>query len=114
MQVQITARHCEVSPPVRERARLLIEKLHRLEERISFAEVVFGQERHIRNVEVILRVLGEEPVVAHAEAGDHGGAVDQVGERLRKILRRRGGSGRWPRVPQPTAPVEADTVPLED
>ena len=114
MQVQITARHCDVPAPVRERTQLLLEKLERLEGRISFAEVVFGQERHLRNVEVVLRVLGQEPVVAKAEADDHAAAVERVGERLRKILRRRGGSGRWPRVSEPVIPAEAEPIALED
>lgn len=89
MRVQITARHCEVSDTVRERTEALLGKLRKYDPRVSSAEVVFEEERHARKVEAVVSVDRDEPVVASGEGGDFTGALDQMVDRLSKILRRR-------------------------
>lgn len=89
MRVQIVARRCEVPGTARERAEEQMRKLARYDETLSSAEVIFTEERHLRQVEVILSLDGEGPAVAKGEATDFRAAVDQVAERLQKILRRR-------------------------
>lgn len=89
MRVQITARHCHVSDQLRERTEELARKLQKFEPRLSAAEIVFEEERHQRNVEGILSVDRADPVVAHGEGDDFSGALDQLMDRLSKILRRR-------------------------
>ena len=51
MRVQITARHCDLSDTVRERAGELAEKLARFDPRVSGAELVFEEERLLGGVE---------------------------------------------------------------
>ena len=89
MNVNTVARRCEVPEYVVKRANRKIGKLVRFEPRLTSAEVVFRIERHVRRVETFLSLNGEEPVVARAEARDFLTALDQVADRLSRILRRR-------------------------
>lgn len=89
MRVQITARHCEIPETVRDRAETLARKLTRYHSRVSAAELVFEEERHTRKVEGILSVDRDDPVVAHGDGEDFQSALDQMMDRLAKILRRR-------------------------
>jgi ribosomal subunit interface protein len=89
MRVQITARHCDVTDALRDRTEVLVEKLRRYDTRLSAAEVVFDEERHARKAEGILSVDRDEPVVATGEGADFTAALDQMVDRLGKILRRR-------------------------
>lgn len=89
MRVQITARHCEIPDALRERMEQLLEKLDRYEPRLSAAEIVFDEERHLRKVEGILSIDRDQPIVAHGEADDFTGAVDQLMDRLSRAVRRR-------------------------
>jgi ribosomal subunit interface protein len=89
MRVAITMRHCDVADTVRERAQELVEKLDKYDPRVSAAELVFEEERHERKVEAVLSVDRDEPVVASGLGDDFTAAVDQLVDRLAKILRRR-------------------------
>lgn len=89
MRVQITARRCDVTESVRDRTEAMVTKLTKFDPRVTAAEVVFEEERHARRVEGILSVDGDEAVVASGEGGDFTAAVDQMVDRLAKIVRRR-------------------------
>ncbi len=89
MRVQIVAKASDVSAPVRERAEEQLRKLQRFEPRLSSAEVIFDEERHEKRAEGVLSVDGAKPVVAQGEGDDYRAALDQMIERLSKILRRR-------------------------
>jgi putative sigma-54 modulation protein len=89
MRVQITARHCEVSDTVRDRTEMLLGKLRKYDPRVSSADVVFEEQRHSRRAEAVLAVDRDEPVVASGEGADFTAALDQMVDRLAKILRRR-------------------------
>jgi len=89
MRVQIVARHCEIPDALQERAREQAEKLQRFDPRVSSAEFVFEEIRHLKRVEGILRREGEEAAVAHGEGLEFHAAIEQMVERLSKILRRR-------------------------
>ena len=88
MTVKTVARRCEVPDYVVERANRKIGKLVRFEPRLASAEVVFRIERHVHRVEAFLSLNGQDPVVARGEARDFPTALDQVADRLSKILRR--------------------------
>lgn len=88
MKVNTVARRCDVPEHVIERANRKIGKLVRFDPRLTSAEVVFRIERHVHRVEAILSLNGHEPVVARGEARDFPTALDQVADRLSKILRR--------------------------
>ena len=88
MRVQITERHCDVPDDVLERTRDQIESLAKYEQRASAAEVVYVEEKHARRIEVIIHVDGAEPVVARGDGSEFRSALDQVVDRLRRMLRR--------------------------
>ena len=89
MRVQIAARHCEIPDTVKLRTEEQMEKLSKYEPRLSGAEVVFEVEKHLKKVDAILKVDREEPVVAGGEGTEFREAVDQMVDRLSRILRRR-------------------------
>ena len=89
MRVQIAARHCEVPETVRDRTEEQIGKLSKYEPRLSGAEVVFEVEKHLKKVDAILKVDREEPVFAKGEGTEFREAVDQMVDRLSRMLRRR-------------------------
>lgn len=89
MNVRITVRHTEISDAVRERTETLVSKLSKFDSRISQAEIVFDEEKHLKRVEGILHIDRDEPVVATGEDADVLSAVDHLMDKLAKILRRR-------------------------
>ena len=89
MRVQMAARHCEVPHTVRDRTEEQLGKLSKYEPRLSGAEVVFEVEKHLKKVDAILKVDREEPVVAKGEGIEFREAVDQMVDRLSRMLRRR-------------------------
>lgn len=82
-------RHCEIPTPVRIRAEQRASRLLRYDSRLTAAELVFEEERHVKRVDGILAIEGSDPVVAHGEASEFVKALDQAINRLAKILRRR-------------------------
>jgi ribosomal subunit interface protein len=89
VRVQIAARHCEVPEPVLARTEQQVKKLAKYDPRVSAAEVVFEIEKHVKRVEGILSIDRDEPVVARGEGDDFRLAVDQLVDRLARMLRRR-------------------------
>ncbi|HKK50717.1 MAG TPA: ribosome-associated translation inhibitor RaiA [Myxococcota bacterium] len=89
MRIQITARHCEIGQDVRERAEELIERVKRFDPGLSSAEVVFTEEGRQYRAEGILHIDGKDHVVAQGDADDLMAALDQMYDRLSKILRRK-------------------------
>ncbi len=91
MRIQISARHCEIPDSTRERTQEQISGLTRYDPDVAAAEVVYEEEKHLRRVEVILSIDRGDPVVATGEGDEFRAALDQVVDRLRRILRRRRG-----------------------
>ena len=89
MRVQIAARHCEIPDAVRSRTEEQLGKLSRYDPRLTGAEVVFEVVKHLKKVDAILKVEREEPVVAGGEGAEFREAVDQMVDRLSRMLRRR-------------------------
>jgi ribosomal subunit interface protein len=89
MRVQIAARHCDIPDTVRTRTEEQLEKLSRYEPRLSGAEVVFEIEKHLKKADAVLSVDRGEPVVAGGEGPEFRAALDQMVNRLSRILRRR-------------------------
>ena len=114
MRVQISARHCSIPDPVRDRALHRVEALSKYESRLSSADVVFDEEKHVKSVEGVLTIDGEEPVVASAQGEDFRRALDQLVDRLAKILRRRRSQRRDHRAtPLSEVSTTGETGPLE-
>jgi ribosomal subunit interface protein len=89
MRVQIAARHCEIPDAVRDRAEEQLGKLSKFEPRLSVVDVVFETEKHLKKVEAVLKVDREEPMVAGGEGDEFRDALDQMVDRLSRMLRRR-------------------------
>lgn len=89
MNVRITVRHIDIADDEKARAEQLFSKLTKFDSRLSRAEVVYDAEGPMKTVEGILYIDRDDPVVAKAKNPDSLTALDQVIEKLAKILRRR-------------------------
>jgi ribosomal subunit interface protein len=100
MQTTITARHCEISEALRERALTVVERLGNLATRPIEATVVFDTEGQQQVAELRLHVSRGEVLVAKAEADDHRTALDRAEDKLRKQLEKASDFPRRTRPPQ--------------
>lgn len=89
VRVQIVQRHCDVPEIIRSRTHDRMEKLSRYDPRLSAAEVIFETEKYKKRAEAIISVDGGSPVVAHGEGGEFRESLDQMMDRLSRIVRRR-------------------------
>ena len=87
MRVTITERHCEVPKKILDRTEQQVGSLVKFEQRASHAEVVYTEEKRTRKVEVVVAIDGAPPVAARGEGEEWRNALDQVVERLRRLLR---------------------------
>ena len=94
MQPTITARHCEISEALRERAITVVQRLGNLASRTMESTVVFDTDAIQQTVEIRLHVARGEVLVARGEGPDHRSALDRAEERLRRQLERLAGRPR--------------------
>ena len=109
MRVQLTARHCEVPDAIKERAEDLVARLNRYDPRLASADVVFEVEKHLHRAEAVLSIAGDENVVASGEGASFKVALDQLVERLAKVLRRRRSQVRDHQAERAVEPPEVVT-----
>jgi ribosomal subunit interface protein len=88
MNTTITARHCEVSEPLRERAITVMERLGNLASHPMEMTVVFDADGIQQTVELRLHVARGEILVAKGEGADHRTALDRAEEKLRRQVER--------------------------
>jgi ribosomal subunit interface protein len=88
MHVQITARHCNLSDDIHERARTLAERWPRFDRATSAARLVFEIQGLDHKVEAIVSRDRQEPVVATGQGSDFRAALDEVDGRIGRMLRR--------------------------
>ena len=97
MRISVTARHCEVSDDLRQRARTLIARLAKLAARAHDAQALFGDDHGVAIVELRLHTVRSRILVGRAEAVDHRTALDRAVARVRRQLdkspAKRGGGG---------------------
>jgi ribosomal subunit interface protein len=86
MQTTITARHCEISDALRERALAVVERLGNIATRPMEASVVFDTDGLQQTAELRLHLATGDLLVAGGEAADHRTALDRAEDRLRKQL----------------------------
>lgn len=94
MQTTITARHCEISEALRERARTVVERLGGLAHRPIETAVVFDTEGKQATAELRLHAARGEVLIARGEADDHRTALDRAEEKLRRQLEKTGPRSR--------------------
>lgn len=100
MQTTITARHCEITDALRERAIAVVERLGNIAHRPVETTVVFDTDGIQQTVELRLHVARGEVLVAKGEADDHRTALDRAEEKLRRQVERAADRPRRSR-PQP-------------
>ena len=88
MRTTITARHCEVSEPLRERAITVMERLGNLASHPMEMTVVFDADGIQQTVELRLHVARGEILVAKGEGADHRTALDRAEDKLRRQVER--------------------------
>lgn len=86
MPVTVTARHCELTDLLRERAHEIAERLEARVGRPSDINVIFDVEAGAPVAELRLRADGLDVVLAAGRGGDHRSALDQAEDRLRRQL----------------------------
>lgn len=86
MQTTITARHCEVTDALRERALAVTERLAQLSPHALDATVVFDAAPLAHSVEIRLHARGRKMLVGAGEGTDHRTALDRAEEKLRPQL----------------------------
>jgi ribosomal subunit interface protein len=86
MQTTITARHCEISDALRERAAAVVARMGGIANRAIEATVVFDGDGQLRTAEIRLHVARGEVLVAGGEADDHRTALDRAEEKLRRQI----------------------------
>jgi ribosomal subunit interface protein len=94
MQPTITARHCEISEALRERAVSVVERLGNVANRPMESTVVFDTDGTQQTVEIRLHLARGETLVARGEGPDHRTALDRAEDKLRRQVER---ASDWPR-----------------
>ena len=94
MQTTITARHCEISDALRERALAVVERLGNIATRPMEASVVFDTDGLQQTAELRLHLATGDLLVASGEAADHRSALDRAEDKLRKQLEKTSGRPR--------------------
>ncbi len=86
MRTTISARHCEISEELRQRAESVMERLTGLVHRPVDGAVVFDMESQTASVELRIHSSSGELFVATGEARDHRSALDRAEEKVRRQL----------------------------
>lgn len=105
MQTTVTARHCEISDALRERAVNVVERLGSLAARPMESTVVFDTDGIEQTVEIRLHLAQGETLVARGEASDHRTALDRAEDRLRRQVERASDRPHRTRSTQPNNPL---------
>ncbi|HEU4761163.1 MAG TPA: HPF/RaiA family ribosome-associated protein [Gemmatimonadales bacterium] len=103
MKTTITARHCEISDTLRQRAESVTERLSVVALHPIDASVIFDQDGPSCTAELQFRVARDAPLIASAAAEDHRTALDRAEEKMRRQIQRSSGrvkTGRRLDAPQ--------------
>ncbi len=101
MHLTITARHCEISEELRQRAQAVLERLASHAMRPVDGAVVFDSGPGSLTAEIRLHIAKGDLFVASGEATDHRSALDRAEAKLRRQLERTPPPSRGGRRAQP-------------
>lgn len=104
MQTTITARHCDISEALKERARSVVERLGSFASRPIESALVFDIDGASQTAELRLHLSSGVLLVSKGEAADHRTALDRAEEKLRRQLEKSSARPRRTRIP-PTPSV---------
>lgn len=85
MHITVTARHCDVTPDLRLRARALVERLAKVAARPHDGQVIFSENHGVAAAELRLHTA-RIVLVGRAEGVDHRTALDRAAARVRRQL----------------------------
>lgn len=88
MRITITARHCQVSDDLHERARAVVQRLAKVAARTHAARVTFVEEHGETAVELQVNTVRGRVHVARASGPDHRTALDRAADRMRRQVGR--------------------------
>lgn len=88
MQIQVTARHCDIGTDVRAFAQARLEKLARYDGGIQDVHLIVSQERKLHTAEITLRAHQHDVVITESHA-DARAAIELATDRLEERVRRR-------------------------
>ena len=89
MQVNITARHCNVPKKVKAKAEERVQKLTKYEPRVNNAVIEFDKDHNDKLVETRVFVAGSHSIVAHGSGDTFENALTKSLDRLIRQLKRR-------------------------
>jgi putative sigma-54 modulation protein len=89
MQVNITARHCNVPQKVRVAAEERLNRLERYTPRVANAVVEFDTDHGDKKVETRIFLAGSHSIIAHGSGETFRSALDKSLDRLTRQLKRR-------------------------
>jgi ribosomal subunit interface protein len=92
MRTTVSARHCEISEELRERAQSVLQRLTALVDRPVDGTVVFDVAPQIATAEIRIHSSSGELFVASAEDKDHRSALDRAEDKVRRQLEKSAGS----------------------
>jgi len=88
MQVNITARHCNVPKKVRLEAEQKLQRLHRYEPRVANVVVEFDNDHGSKQVATRVHLAGNHSIIATGIGETYHTALGQSLERLTRQLKR--------------------------
>jgi ribosomal subunit interface protein len=94
MRTTISARHCEISEELRERAVSVLQRLTALVDRPVDGTVVFDVAPQTASAEIRIHSSAGELFLASGEDKDHRSALDRAEDKVRRQLERSAGSKR--------------------
>jgi ribosome-associated translation inhibitor RaiA len=94
VQTIVTARHCEISEPLQERASTIADRLGALAMRPISCTVLFDVEGSQSLAELRLLDASGDTLVSRGEGSDHRTALDRAEERLKRQLETASGRKR--------------------
>ena len=106
MQIQVTARHCEIGTDVRAFAQQRLEKLARYDGEIREVRLIVTQERKLHTAEITLRAHQQDVIITESHA-DARAAIELATDRLEERVRR----GKEKRVIAPRRAVRGNGLP---
>lgn len=87
MQINVTARHCELSANARAFAQARLAKLNKYDDGIHEVHVIVSQERKLHTAEITLRAHGHDVIITESHA-DAMAALELAADRLEERVRR--------------------------
>jgi ribosomal subunit interface protein len=89
MDITINARHCRVPDSLRNQAQQRLERLARLDRRLTAATIVFDVDSLVKRVEARVAVAGGPPIISTGDGATLRNALDVSLDRLERQLKRR-------------------------